>query len=884
MADGLVIKHPTTGAVIFNTATITGHSRASFNTSSSAGSLSVAALLRGTPFIIQALPTDASASYNVPDFQINGSTISWNAAARNMRVLAGSRAVGGPGASATFDGFMVRRPDGSLQVSTADQALQLATFGALVLQDDGGTHPQPIVIGSVTIAGVNPVLAFRGQTDAEINIYRIVSSGGNWTFYFRCRSSTAVGLIYWIFDATGQALMLGTDVGLVMKDSTGVKTFDSRAWALNIVDHVVVEGAFTQSRSASGRSYAAIQSSLGYIQSQEDLGGYSSSENPPNEAQLGEPQDPRPLGTAWAYMRGQAWHSTARATSDGGLIIGATAFENYSGWYANSILPSDSAFGTTRHSIVDVTGLPSATMPTPGSVSVSVSASLREVTVSASSPASTISPVVTASASGGTAPYAYEWYRREGGGGVGAYGPTDQASFRTQTANQPPGSTYEETWGCRVTDAVGVVGYSPDVVFRHIVQAIDLTPDAISYANVATVTNDAIGFAGVASKQITGVSQVITLRLERFNYAGTADVGYLLGYKGPSAIGPWTQVVSLNPLGTATQFGDFTIANGEWFYFYGQAETTSGRKTAAFDVVVWNESAGHIVLASTNLSMVVDDNNDFNVADYAPDAVNWGNLSIYTNDASGGSSAAFGQITSINRDITLRVAISNRSGSISSASLGVHINPVGASSSGGPWTHYSLNANANSSQDFTLSNGRWIYFDAAASTSSGRKDHSYTVTITNVTTGAVIDTFTVSTTVDADNDFNVADYDLDAIDWGNIFFDSSAGSYYTTNAYRTMSGINANVSLSVVVSDFFVTGGAIQNSLWAMQSATRGDLILANLGNGSYGATIQPSEQIRFGINIATTGGRREFGFNVYVYNATTGAFIDHFSMSGYVG
>jgi len=45
--------------------------------------------------------------------------------------------------------------------------------------------------------------------------------------------------------------------------------------------------------------------------------------------------------------------------------------------------------------------------------------------------------------------------------------------------------------------------------------------------------------------------------------------------------------------------------------------------------------------------------------------------------------------------------------------------------------------------------------------------------------------------------------------------------------------------------------------------------------------------QIRFAqqqINIATTGGRREFGFNVYVYNATTGAFIDHFSMSGYVG
>lgn len=140
MADGLVIKHPTTGAVVFNSDTITGHSRAAFNTSTSAGSLSVAALLRGTPFIIQALPVGNASSYSAPDFTISGSTINWSASARNLRVLAGSRAVGGPGASAAFDGFMVRRLGGAAQVSTLDIALQLAGYGSLVLQSDGLTH------------------------------------------------------------------------------------------------------------------------------------------------------------------------------------------------------------------------------------------------------------------------------------------------------------------------------------------------------------------------------------------------------------------------------------------------------------------------------------------------------------------------------------------------------------------------------------------------------------------------------------------------------------------------------------------------------------------------------------------------------------------------
>lgn len=750
-------------------------------------------------------------------------------------------------------GLRLLRPgSGLVQLSSADICYQLSSWGSVLLLDSGTNQPQPIVVGEVTVSGTNPILAFRAANGAPVTVRSISASGGSITYRFQAQSAQPVGIIYWCFDVANNAGAQFTGPRMRAWTEQGVKTFDSAAYAMRL------------SSAASGPNVAVVQSMYANRWVFENMGNT-------NDGQ-------------WV-IRTTRSQSAARFNANGTIDTGLLPYEVQTVRTnpANG-MPSDEEWGLSAHTFVDVTDLPTATMPSQDALAVSVNATVREVTVSSATQTSTVSPVATVSVTGGAAPYEYEWYRRQGGGGVGAYGPSDEASFQTGTANQPPGSTYEETWGCRVTDAVGRAGYSPDIVFRHIVIAIDLTPDAISYANVATVTNDAIGFAGVPSKQITGVSQAITLRLERFNYAGTADVGYLLGYKGPSATGPWTQVVSLNPLGTATQFADFTIANGEWFYFYGQAETTSGRKTATFDVAVWNESAGHVVLASTNLSMVVDDNNDFNVADNTPDPVNWANLSISTNSNVGSSTATFGQILGINRPITIRVAISNRSGSITTASLGVHINPEGSSSASGPWDHYSLSATANTTQTFTLTNGRFIYFDAAASTSSGRKDHSYTVTITNVTTGAVLDTFTVTTTVDADNNYNVVDYDLNPIDWGNVFFDTTAASYFTTNAYRTMAGINANVSLSVVVTDFYVTGGAIQNSQWAMQSATRGDLILANLGNTTRSATIQPNEQIRFGINIATTGGRREFGMNMNIYNATTGAFIDHFSMSGYVG
>lgn len=745
-------------------------------------------------------------------------------------------------------GLRLLRPgSGLVQLSSVDICYQLASIGSVLLTDSGFNRPQPIVIGQVTVSGTNPILAFRAANGAPVTVRSVSASGSSVTYEFQAQSATAVGVVYWCFDVATNAGAQITGPRMRTWTEQGVKTFDSAAFAMRLAS------------TGSGANVAVIQSMYANKWTFENMGN---------------------TGDGFWVVKSTRFQTAARFNSNGTIDTGLLQYETQTVRTnpANG-MPNDEEWGNSSHTFIDVAGLPSATMPSQNGLGVGLSASLREVTVSSATATSTISPSVTATPSGGVAPYQFEWYRRQGGGGVGAYGATNEASFRTQTANQPPNSTYEETWGCRVTDATGKVGYSPDVVFRHIVQGIDLTPDAISYANVSNTTVESIGFAGVPSKQVNGISQQITLRAERFNYSGNFDRAYLWVYKGPSDVGPWTLVQTLDARGTATRYADFAMSNGEWFYFYAQAETDSGIKSGNFDVTIWNESTGHTFLAAANLAVVVDSDNNFNIPDYTPGAINVPNLTISTNSNTGTSANSFQQVNGINRQITLRFSRDQLTGNLSTSALRIGVGPT----SSGPWTFYAISTSTGS-LDFTFNNGDWFYTWGEASTTSGIKTGSWRNTITNVTTGAQIDTFTVTATVDADNNYNVSDPNLNAIDWSNIFFNTTANSYFTTNAYRSMAGINVNISLSIQVANFFVSGGAITNSVWAMQSSTRGDLFTANLGNGSRTATVQPNEQIRFGINIATTGGRREFGFDVGVYNNTTGAFIDHFYVSGYVG
>lgn len=781
MADGLVIKHPVTGAVIFNSETITSHSRAALNTSASAGSLSIPGLTRGSPFVIQALPSDTTPTYNVPEFSIAGQTLAWGASARNMRVLVGSRAVGGAGPATSFDGFMVRRPTGALQISTADQTLQLASYGAVTLSTPV-SGAAPSVAGSVTVSGVNPVLAFRGQDGVPVTVERITTAGG-FTFHFSAASANPVGLIYWIFDTTSQGLRLDTDVGLLLKDGLGVRTFDSRAYAANMVSNVASPTPSSPTTmQAAGRTYAVIQSTLGAIEEQIDLGGYSYDSSPPEFPIIGEPG--RGPGMTWAYMRYQAFKSAAVALANGGVQVSLRQFEFYDQWNPISVQPYTSAFGRTTHTAVDVTGLPSATMPTPSAISVTASATLREVSVSSASNATTDSPAVTVSAAGGAAPYTYAWERVSGATTVVNLDALSATSFRTRSSNQAPASTREAVWRCKVTDAQSRVGYSPNVTFRHIVTLASLTPSPTpTWPNISYSTAAQTGAGSTPARAITGISQAITLRVTVSGYAGGMSGSRLIVYVNGQPLNlTWG-----NPIANGNR--SFTVQPGDEVYFYTDGSNV-GAATNSFSVAVHNMSdpGGVTLLSFFTVSGEVDRNN---VIDVTPDAISPANLSVSTTNTSGIVSTQF-SITGINQPITVRINTAGYSGGLTgAANLIIYRRP----SASAAWeTITTLNGKAASSVEFTVENG-WQVQVLASASSTNQQTGSWNWAVRNQTDGAaLLASRTATMTIGPDLTPN-------AINPGNLSINTTATSGIASTNF-TVSSISQTITLQVATGDY----------------------------------------------------------------------------------
>jgi len=782
MADGLVIKHPTTGAVIFSTATITGHSRAAFNTTGSAGSQSVAGLLRGTPFVIQALPSTDTAGYNVPDFTVNGSTVSWNGAARNMRVLVGSYAVGGPGASQSFDGFLVRRPAGAVQISVADFALQLSNYGALVLTDDNGSQPLPMVRASITVSGVNPVLAFRGQDGAAINVWRVAASGGTYTFHLACQSGSPKGLVWWVFDVAGVALKLDTDVALVLADPVEVRTFDSRSYCLNFVTESEVTGIvggepITDILIPSGRSYAVIQSTASFTSSlQEDF-----------------EVDPGGLGQDEKWMVLNSTYAAARFNGST-LEVGLSQYEFFAGAYSKNTPATFSIYGKARHTVIDVTGLPSAAMPTPSDLAVSVNATTREVSVASNSAVTTVSPAVTATVSGGTAPYGLEWRFVDGSAAVVPNGATDGLSFQTKVINQSPGTTLSARYQLRANDA-SRVGFSQVVTFTHAVPTLDLTPDAIS--NIAAVsgsTNDPDFYFGYDYRRITGVSGPIILRFERYDYAGDADIADVVVALSADA-SAWYNQTPFSAKGSGLAYLDVEVPEGTYVGWKIRVATSSGRKTAAMRMVIWNlsDAAGPTQINITPLStMVVDADDNFNI-DVTPDAFSLPSQSAVTNEPDGYTGGAYFTINGINRPITLRFT---RDSLVENGLLPTRRTVIGKSTNGGAsYTETFLGAAAGAVVDLSASPGDMFFIKGYLVTSSGRGTASWRNIVTNLTAGQQLATTTVNLTVDDDNNYNVADTTPDAIAPSNQSLSVAGSSAYTAGTTFAVSGINTAITL-----------------------------------------------------------------------------------------
>ncbi|WP_278070342.1 hypothetical protein [Brevundimonas sanguinis] len=120
------------------------------------------------------------------------------------------------------------------------------------------------------------------------------------------------------------------------------------------------------------------------------------------------------------------------------------------------------------------------------------------------------------------------------------------------------------------------------------------------------------------------------------------------------------------------------------------------------------------------------------------------------------------------------------------------------------------------------------------------------------------------------------------MDFGNIWFDTYDGGYYTYNNYQSVSGINQPVTVVVQIANYSVSV-PIRDSVMACQTQ-RGDILTTQLYNGTSYVTVYNGDSIRFAVVLNTTGGRRSFGFDAYLYNQNTGDFIDHFNVSGYFG
>lgn len=788
--------------------------------------------------------------------------------------------------------FEVYSQNGSLQATgEGGFGYGLSAYGALTLVDDKMTHPQPMVVGTVTVSGTNPILAFKAH--AQINVERVAVSGSNFTFHLRCQSRVPIGLQYWVFDTTGRTLKDTSmnDVEFALYDATGVKTFDAAMAALVVVDAretapASTEIPFGSSNIAngssvtvpSGRTYAVIQSTPAFIPTQYDTGAYSSDVNPPS---MSFPDDSEPgPGMRWRYQNLEYYHSTGGYTASNTIYVGITQFERWSQWYAKSYTPHIEINGQCRHLIVDVTDFPSEAVPNPATVNVSVNATTREVRVTSGSAATSTTPTATVTASGGTSPYTYDWYRDSGSTAVVANGATDGTSLSTRVTGQQPGTTVEAKWICRVTDRNGGVGYSQPVTFRHIVEAADTTPDPLNFSEITINTNSNSG-SGASISQITGINQPITLRVERYEYSGNLSSCIVNVSRSTSASGPWTHLGSFDVLGSSYRYYDAKdINNGDYLRYEVVATTDELRRTATFKVSIWNLTGGQFSLGGKAVSVTVDADNNYQPYDYQPDPISLPNLTLNTNEHEGYTNTGQFTITGINRPIVLRFHRDSQwdSGGVFTRRLFIEH----SSNGGASWTEYFIGAGALNSTEITVNNGDRIRMSAFVDTQKGRGQTSFNVYVTNLTRGEQIASCTVSATVDADDNYNY-NYAPNAVDWGNISVNSTGMTAMGTNAARTISGIDKPINIRATMSNVSNTLDA--SSSWSMY-VNNARVYGSTIGNGHWvGYNVNPNDSVYFRLDaVAGVDAPRSLGASVTVTNQTLGgAVLDTFSINANV-
>lgn len=765
----------------------------------------------------------------------------------------------------------------------------LSATGNLTLVNDGQAHPQPMVVGTVTVNGSNPILAWKGV--GAICLERITVSGSTFTFRLRAKSNTNIGLQYWVFDSAATATKDPTMAGIeaAFYDQFGVTTFDATMAAMRIMDAIETPrdsevipvgqfanlGGYTNVTVPSGKVYAVVQSTAGFVMTTYDTGAYSNSQTQPNQIEIGDGQEPGP-GMRWRYQRLESYQSTGGYTSANNIRVGMTQFEQWEvGWQPASSEPHLNVYGQARHMIVDVTNFTSASAPNPTVVTGGVNATSRSVTTGGADPiAQSVTPSVTCSPSGGTAPYSYLWERISGDTTVVANGSATGASFSTSTASQPQSTTRSAVWRCRITDNNGIVGYAPEVTFTHVAQAYtapDYVLDATNWANISqSVTGDAIATQN-PYLTLSGITAPVTLRATISGLSGNLAAG--------SRLEMWVngsmRYHSTN-LGNGSWAGG-TFNNGEQVCFVAYAVGAAGsQRSGSYTVTVQNITTGQTIDTFTV-------NQTVGVADTTPNTPAFGNITINSNDPDVGWIGTSSAITGINRPITLRIERYSYSGNLDAAFIDVIVkNASGAQVAA---TYFDVRGSAMAYYDVVVSNGYTVEYYAHGITNSGRKSATWNMVVWNLTENVQISSRTASVTVDADNNYNLPDYTVNTPSLPALTLYTNESSGWTNTAAWTVSGINRPITVRFTRGNQVDSGGSFTRRFFIYHSTNGGASWTEYfIGAGTQGVldlVVNNGDLIHMRTYFDTSQGRGDSSFNAYITNLTTGAGIATLTVTG---
>ncbi len=216
-------------------------------------------------------------------------------------------------------------------------------------------------------------------------------------------------------------------------------------------------------------------------------------------------------------------------------------------------------------------------------------------------------------------------------------------------------------------------------------------------------------------------------------------------------------------------------------------------------------------------------------ADVTPDAVNWANVSVTSSSPAAASNAAQ-TISGISTAITITVTYTG---------AGV----IKYSQNGGALTTIA------SGGTLVASSGDTLYFNA--SRTGGAGTDSGTVTVTNTTGSATLDTFDYSCTVSA------SDVTPDAVNWTNITAHNPVAAV-GSNANQTISGISTSITLRFEDDNAFsadVYEYSKNNGAWTAFTTGSNTLSVAN------------TDTVKFRVTSTTT-----LTGTISVYNDTDGA------------